>query len=81
VNPARHRPPPVDPEAVADLLAVESLLAQLDEERRAYLDDWKARKSEAAKGKARLLRQLRGEPEPKGPPRQLTIPGTGEVKP
>ena len=75
-----HRPPPPDPEAVADLLAVESLLCQLDEERRAYLDDWKARRSEAAKSKAKLLRQLRGEPEPT-PPRQLTLPGTGEVHP
>ena len=73
-----HRPPPPDPEAVADLLAVESLLVQLAEEKRAYLDDWKARASEAAKSKARLLRTLRGEPEPT-PPRQLTIPGTGEV--
>lgn len=74
-----RRPPPPDPEAVADLLAVETLLAELTEERKAYLDDWKARASEAAKTKARLLRQLRGEPEPK-PPRQLTLPGTGEVR-
>lgn len=80
MNPARHRPPPPDPEAVADLLAVETLLTQLAEERKTYLDDWKARASEAAKSKARLLRKLRGEPEPP-PPRQLTLPGTGEVTP
>jgi hypothetical protein len=75
-----HRPPPPDAEAVGDLLAVESMLVKLDEERRAYLDDWKARQSEAKNTKAKLLRKLRGEPEPEAPfVRQLTMPGTGEV--
>ena len=46
-----HRPPPPDPEAVADLLAVESLLCQLDEDGRAYLDDWKARRAERRKSR------------------------------
>lgn len=81
-NPAvHHRPPPPDAEAVGDLLAVESMLTKLDEEKRGYLDDWKARQSEAKNTKAKLLRKLRGEPEPEPPfVRQLVIPGTGEVR-
>jgi hypothetical protein len=66
---------------LSDLLEAEALLTALEEEKRTYLADWKARSEQAKTSKGVALRRLRGEPEPRQPePRQLSlIPGTGEV--
>jgi hypothetical protein len=75
-----HRSGPVRSEDVDDLLAIESLLRQLETERKVYLDGWKARKSSAEEAKSAVLSKLRGEPALVATGEQLVIPGTGEVR-